>query len=147
MIRQIIVFLLLISGVAFAETRYFDQYNKEVTREQYQKIVAEWNARLFPPAPATTVTPAPETTAAPAENTPMPIAEIPKDSYGRPLRDSKGRWITYPGNEGAGSTMRGQYSTSSLPELDMTKDVHVKGHWRTNQDGTKSWVRTHTRSK
>ncbi|MEE4357983.1 MAG: hypothetical protein V2I97_16055 [Desulfococcaceae bacterium] len=146
--KFLILFFLLIPVTAFAgEKRFFDQFHNEVSEAEYNEIISEWYAALNT-APATSP-PAVIQDKPLLQPLPAVIAteQIPKDSYGRPLKDKNGRWITYPGNEGAGSTMRGMYSTSTLPDLDMTRDVHVKGHWRTNKSGTRSWVRPHTRSK
>ncbi|MEZ4527714.1 MAG: hypothetical protein R2941_17485 [Desulfobacterales bacterium] len=154
MFRKIIItVIILISSFAYAgERRYFDQYSNEITKEQYQQLIQSWYANLKKSA----VTPVPSEivqTAAPvpaSADTPItaitstPVVNIPKDSFGRPLKDAEGRWITYPGQEGYGSTMR-SYTTEK--PLDMTRDVRVRGHYRTTSTGKKVWVREHTRSK
>lgn len=52
-------------------------------------------------------------------------------------------------DSGLGSYNSGHYTSGSQckPDLDMTREVHVRGHWRTLSNGKEVWVRKHTRSR
>jgi len=100
-----------LASAAVAETRYFDQWGNEVSYKQYQETTQAWYARLDelkgpkvrPAATSVGTAPvrAPITTAS-APSSPAPTVEnttyldtVPRDAKGRPLKDDKGRWITY----------------------------------------------------
>ena len=145
--RIIIAVFMLFCSVSYADTRYFDQLNREVSAEEYRQIVEKWYAKIKPVA--VVAQPVLSSDIKPVAVVAQPVlpsnTNIERDFYGRPLRDAEGRYYTYPGAEGTGSSIR-SYSSSAKKDLDMTREVHVKEHLRKNANGTTSVVRAHTRS-
>lgn len=140
-----IIAVLLFASVCFADqnieqfnnAQYFNARGNEISAEEYQRVCEEHQKLLFqikqPNAEMEEYQKSSKGKKIKSVGREVKSKKIPTDYLGRPLRDSKGRWITYSEDEKRGSSYGTPNSVTTSTKSYQQNSSSARKMWKAQE--------------